>query len=250
MPMRQSCISQINNRLILHEPTMDQHKIIKLTIIPNDLQHHIFTSFHANPIGGHFSLYHTLHRIRILFHWPGMYKYVKRMITSCIICILKNSNAKVSSELLYPFSLNTPMKAIHLPGKTKGYEGDTALMIVLCHMTTFATIEPLETLISVTFSKTIYKIMTGYRLAALIVTNHNFKFKGQFKEMWNLLNIPHHMSTEGNHNTVTVERFNKFLNSGMKIFLSDRATPQGILRSSINSLIYMELSLNLGNRSQ
>ena len=236
MPIRQSHITYANNRLVLHEPTVDQHKIINLTIVPNDIQRHIFTAFHANPLGGHFSLYHTLHRIRIRFHWPGMYKYIKRMIHSCAACILKNSDTKLSSELLYSFPLDAPMNTIHCdvwqPGKTEGYDGDTALMKVLCHMTTFAAIEPLKKLDSTTFSKTVYRIMMRYGLSALIVTDHDAKFKGQFKDMCKMLNIPHHLSARGNHNAVIVERFNRYLNSGMRIFTSDRATPRVFLEGA------------------
>ena len=158
------------------------------------------------------------------------------MIHSCAVCILKNSDTKLSSELLYSFPLDAPMNTIHCdvwqPGKTEGYDGDTALMIVLCHMTTFAAIEPLKKLDSTTFSKTVYRIMMRYGLSALIVTDHDAKFKGQFKEMCKMLNIPHHLSARGNHNAVIVERFNRYLNSGMRIFTSDRATPRVFLEGA------------------
>ena len=64
--------------------------------------------------------------------------------------------------------------------------------------------------------------MMRYGLASLIVTDPDSKFKKEFKEMCSLLQIPHHMSAKGNHNAIIVERFNKFLNSGMRIFNSER----------------------------
>jgi hypothetical protein len=63
--IRNSAITYENHRLILTEPTIVTSKAIKLIIVPKDLYKHIFTVFHTNPLGGHFSLYQTLHCIRL-----------------------------------------------------------------------------------------------------------------------------------------------------------------------------------------
>jgi hypothetical protein len=75
--MRDSRIRFINKWLQLFEPIASSMKQLQLVIVPSDLQQHIFTSFHVNPLGGHLSLYYTLHKIRLRFHWPHMYKYIK-----------------------------------------------------------------------------------------------------------------------------------------------------------------------------
>jgi hypothetical protein len=89
-PMR---IKIIENRLCFLKPVAHSTTTVILIIIPNDLRQHFFTGIHANPIGGHFSLYYTLHRIRLQFHWLHMYSYIKRAIRSCAGCILKNHGA-------------------------------------------------------------------------------------------------------------------------------------------------------------
>ena len=236
MHIRNSSITFENDRLILHEPTVVSNKSIKLTIVPKDIQKHIFTSFHANPMGGHFSLYQTLHKIRLRYHWPHMYKFIKSNIKSCAACVMKNNAANPSSEFLYTFPLDAPMNTIHAdlwqPGRQTGYEGDTALMVIVCHMTTFVAIEPVKQLSSKSFSKAVYKIMMRYGLASLIVTDPDSKFRGEFKAMCELLQIPHHLSAKGNHNAIIVERFNKFLNSGMRIFNTERGTNRVFLEAA------------------
>jgi hypothetical protein len=63
--MHDSNIRMENNRLCLFEPIASLNKQLKLVIVPSDLQQHIFTAFHVNPLGGHLSLYYTLHRIHL-----------------------------------------------------------------------------------------------------------------------------------------------------------------------------------------
>ena len=105
----------------------------------------IFRTFHANPLEAHFSLYYTLHRIRILYHWPKMYEDSKRWISVCAVCILKNSNTKPASKLLYTFPMREPLSTIHvdtwIPGNFISYTGSIGLMVSVCHMTGFASME-------------------------------------------------------------------------------------------------------------
>lgn len=88
-PMRNSEIKFIDGRLRFFEPIADSVRVIELVIVPKGLRQLIFASFHVNPLGGHYSLYYTLHRIRLRFHWPGMYQFVKLAIRRCAACILK-----------------------------------------------------------------------------------------------------------------------------------------------------------------
>ena len=228
-PIRASAIKWSNQRLILSEPVSQSTKIVRLTIVPSDLRHHIFASFHSNPLGGHLSLYCTLHRIRLRYHWPQMYKYIKQNIDSCAACLLKNSTARPASELLYTFPLSAPFMTVHadawVPGKITSHGGYIGLMIVVCHMTGFAAIQPMKVMDSSSFANAVYSILLRYGLSQLVITDPDSKFKGNFKEAFNTtLKIDHHMSARGNHNAILVERFNRYLNSGLRVFAGDRDT--------------------------
>eukprot|EP00978_Attheya_sp_CCMP212_P002696 scaffold5516_cov32-Attheya_sp.AAC.2 len=206
-PMRDSQIKWIENRLYFQEPIAHSTKSIRLVIVPNDLQHHIFASFHVNPLGGHYSLYYMLHRIRLRYLWSGMYTWLKKRIATCAACMLRDGVSRPALELLYSFPIDAPMNTVHadvwVPGKTVGYDGNTALIIVLCHMTGFVAVEPLKELNSTTFTQSIYTILLRY---------------GMIK----LLRVRHHPVARGHHDAIFVERFNRFLNAGLRVFNNDR----------------------------
>jgi hypothetical protein len=63
--LRKSEIKWENCRLQMYEPVANSTNKVRLTIVPGELRRHIFTAFHVNPLGGHFSVYYTLHRIRL-----------------------------------------------------------------------------------------------------------------------------------------------------------------------------------------
>jgi hypothetical protein len=89
--VRQSQMKWENNRLlVLYEPITSTTKSVRLTIVPMDLCQHFLAAFHANPLGGHLSLYYTLHHIRLRHHWPHLYSYVKQNIHDRVACVLRN----------------------------------------------------------------------------------------------------------------------------------------------------------------
>ena len=104
------------------------------------------------------------------------------MINACPGCIMKNIANRPSRELLYSFPLDAPMRTIHCdlyqPGKTLGYDGDSAEMVVCCHMTTFAATESVKDISSKGFAKAVYTIMLRYGLDNFIVTDPDSKFHG------------------------------------------------------------------------
>jgi hypothetical protein len=223
------CQSQMkweNHRLILNEPIANSTNIVRLTVVPTDLRQHIFASFHANPLGGHLSLYYTLHRIRLRYYWLGMYTYIKQNIDNCVACVLRNRGTRSSSEFLYGFPTFAPFMTVHadawVPGKTMSFDGNIGLMVIVCHMTGFAAIEPMKEMNSSSFAHAVYSILLRYGLPQLVITDPYSKFKGNFKEAFATLKIEHYLSARGNHNAILVERFNHYLNSGLRVFNNDR----------------------------
>jgi hypothetical protein len=104
------------------------------------------------------------------------------------------------------------------------FDGYIGLMIVVCHMTGFAAIEPIKEMNSASFAKSVYTILLRYGLSHRVVTDPDSKFKGQFKEEFLTLRIYHHLSARGHHDAILVKRFNRFLNAGLRVFNNDRET--------------------------
>lgn len=189
------------------------------------------TSFEGNFQGPLQALLHSRHRIRLRYHWPHMYSYVKQNIDACVACVLRNGGTRASSELLYAFPLSTPFLTDHayawVPSKTMSFDGNVGLMIVVCHM-----IERMKEMNSSSFARAVYTILLRYGLPQLVITDPDSKFKRNFKEAFEILKIQHHLSARGNHNAILVERFNRYLNSGLRVFNNDRETNRIFLEGS------------------
>jgi hypothetical protein len=90
---------------VYQEPIRGSASCTHLQIVPKSLLNIVFVAFHANPIGGHFNAYRTLHRIRLQYFWPEMYSYIKKMCHACPRCALSNPGRRTSSELVYHFPI-------------------------------------------------------------------------------------------------------------------------------------------------
>jgi hypothetical protein len=97
-----------------------------------------------------------------------MYSYVKQNIVKqniedCVACVLRNGRTRATSEFLYGCPLSAPCQTVHadalVPGKTMSFDGNIGLMIVVCHMTGFAAIEPMEEMNSSSFARAVYTIL-------------------------------------------------------------------------------------------
>jgi hypothetical protein len=146
-PLRNNCIKLIDGLLYIQE-TMDiSENFMQLQIVPAPLRNIIFIAFHVNPIGEHFGLYHTFHKIRLRYFWPCMYKYIDYLIKSCAGCNLIKSKIRKSSALAYPFPIDQPWVVLHADVYTtsaeQGFSGEKSFMNVLCGMCTFCAVEGL-----------------------------------------------------------------------------------------------------------
>eukprot|EP00978_Attheya_sp_CCMP212_P028517 scaffold98634_cov62-Attheya_sp.AAC.1 len=210
-PIRESQVKMIDGRLCFFEPVANSTKAIKLIIVGTTPYTTPCTEFASD-----------------IYTWPGLYSWLKRRILSCAACVLRDGVTRPSSELLYSFPIDAPMVTVHAdlwqPGEIEGFDGNTALMIILCHMTGFTVVEPIVKKDSQTFAQAAYKIFLCYGIPHMIITDPDSKFKGEFKEMTKLLKLKHHLVARGNHNAIFVERFNRFLNSGLRVFNNHRGT--------------------------
>jgi hypothetical protein len=73
----------------------------------------MFIAYHAAPSCGHMGRYKTLHRLRQIFFWPGMIKYVEDQIESCPYYILSNSTKNVKSEHMFSWPIDVPFTTTH-----------------------------------------------------------------------------------------------------------------------------------------
>jgi hypothetical protein len=227
-PVRDSKIKLIDDLLYIQESIDIRGNFIQLQIVPTKLRNLIFTAFHANPIGDHFDLYHTFHKIRLRYFWPHMYKYIDMNIQHCAGCNLTKSRIRKSSSLVYSFPIDQPWMVLHADvytiGTEQGFSGEKSFMNVLCGMCTFCAVEGLNVndMNSQGFSKAIMKICLTLGLPHTIVIDKDSKFRKTFEETMNLLGINLHVASGGNHDPVLTERFHVFANKSLSLFCNER----------------------------
>ena len=76
-PLRQSTLIKDDPYIFLREH-INSDTYVNLRLVPFDLRKTLFLAFHSNPLGGHYSVYYTFHRLRLRYFWPGMYSFIKR----------------------------------------------------------------------------------------------------------------------------------------------------------------------------
>jgi hypothetical protein len=119
-PLHQSFLVIEDDMLILREPIRGSTSYTCLQIIPRGLYDIIFIAFHLNPIGRHLHAYCTLHRLRLCYHWPKMYSFIKRMYNACSGCALSNPTRSTFSELVYHFLIDAPFRVLFVDGYSAG----------------------------------------------------------------------------------------------------------------------------------
>ena len=80
-------------------------------------------------------------------------------------------------------------------------------------------------------------IMLRFGLARTIVLDKDSNFYAVFAQSCLLLDLNVHTVSSDNHDAIIVERVNRYLNKGLKIFTQERGTP-AVSREAILLLIY------------
>jgi hypothetical protein len=134
--------------LILREPIRGGSSYPRLQRVPAEFYNIIFIAFHSNAIGRHLNAYHTLHRICLLYYWPGMYSYIKRMCNACPGCALANLTKTKSSKYMYNFPIKVQFLVLFIDaycvGKHSSFNGCKVYLIACCGMTGFLSMEPIQ----------------------------------------------------------------------------------------------------------
>ena len=242
--LRNSLIVLEDDMLIYREPLAGSGSYTRLQLVPAEFRNILFVAFHANPVGGHFNAYRTLHRLRLRYYWPGMYTYVKKMCAACPGCALSNPTKAKSGELVYNFPIEAPFLVLHVDaykaGAHSGFEGSDLYLVACCGMCTFGALEPVTGANATTFASAIMKIQLRYGFCHTIVLDKDSKFCGVCREAIDLLKINCHVLSGDNHNPMLVERLCRYFNKGLKIMCNERDT----VRVALESLLLLLYAWN------
>ena len=169
-----------------------------------------------------------------------MYTYCKRLIKSCPACALANATQSRSSDLVYGFPIDAPMRVlfvdVYAAGTEINFDGTKNYLIAACGMTSFAICEDTAETTAEAFAKAIMKIWLRFGFSHTIVVDKASTFRGVFAETAALLGINIHVLSGENHDPMIVERVNRFLNSSLTIFCNERGTNKVALEGILMAL--------------
>lgn len=226
--LRRGLIVLENDQLFVKEVFPHDSQFVKLRIVPATLRNLIFTAFHANPIGGHLNAYRTYFRIRMRYFWPHLFKYCTKLVKSCPGCALSNLTNSRSSELVYGFPVDAPMRVLHVDiyavGTEFNFDGNRYYLVAACGMTAFSVAEPTAEQNAEVFASALMKIWLRHGFSHTIVVDKDSKFRATFAQTAELLGINIHILSGENHDGMLVERVNRFLNSSLTIFCAERGS--------------------------
>ena len=133
-----------------------------------DLKERLFSSFHSSAMGGHSGGRVTLHRLKQLFHWPHMKKYIADQVTQCPVCQISKTERVPYPGLLDPLHIpNIKWSEISMDF-VEGLpmsKGKNVILVVVDRLTKYAHFIPLA------------HPFTAHQVASLFIDNI-FKLQG------------------------------------------------------------------------
>ena len=107
-------------------------------------------------------------------------------------------------------------------GRHAGFKGSECYLLGCCSMTGFDCMEPITNASANTFASAIMKILLHYGFCHTAVLDKDAKFFGVCSEALDLLQIHRHVLSSSNHNSMLVDRVNRYLTKGLKIMCNER----------------------------
>ena len=107
------------------------------------------------------------------------------------------------------------------------FKGRHHLMKSICDMTQFVVDIATEYITASHLAQLFMEsVLLKFGLCAVLIVDADSKFKGNFVEMAECLNIKVHVAASCNHRTVGVEQFHQFINHTTTIYAEERGTPE------------------------
>jgi hypothetical protein len=187
---------------------------LRLRVVPKELRMAIFSACHSSPMAGHSSVKRTLFRIEARFWWPGRWKDVTELVTSCAHCRMGNAARHESTGLLQGMCEAAPLEVVFLdfwsPGKsvTDPSAASTVLTYVCC-MTGFAAVGFAggEITAEKVAALALESFFGPFGLPKMIVVDADSVFKGFFETLFESLGVPVYAVSRTNHRAVRNEMY-------------------------------------------
>ena len=122
-------------------------KTIAQLLIPAALQREAVRRAHDAPTAGHLGVDKTLHRLRQLYYFPGMWKVVQEYVKSCLPCQQQKGQAQVSTSLSHQPDPTEPFERVSMDMMSVNAMGTNFKYILtfVDHYTRYVILVPMKT---------------------------------------------------------------------------------------------------------
>ncbi|GMF56390.1 unnamed protein product [Phytophthora fragariaefolia] len=110
----------------------EDRDLVTRLVIPETLQEDVLHHYHSRLEGGHQGIGRTYQRIRVHFHWRGLYRSVQQYVGQCADCETGKGRPTMEGESPGNLQATYPLQTIamdHIPSLPKFYKGNTELLI-------------------------------------------------------------------------------------------------------------------------
>lgn len=197
-----------------------------LPVIPKQLREDILRHFHDEATSGHLGFARTYDRIRKRYHWPGLYRSVKRYVSHCRECQRRKSVPQLPPGQLIPIP---PAVApfhrvgIDLLGRfPKTSLGNRWIIVCTDYLTRFATTKVLPSADAPVVAKFLVEdVILRHGAPRIMISDRGTVFQSKLvAEITTMCNVSHKFTTAYHPQTNGLtERFNKTLADMLSMYV-------------------------------
>ena len=196
--------------------------------VPSSMRRAVLYSVHGLPISGHEGTRRTLARLRNHFWWKKMEKDVKHWVNSCLYCQRRKQSRPMRQGLTKSLCVDRPWHTLAydivgpLPETSTGHKW---ILTVIDHFSRFPFAIPMTNKSHASVAKALHRAvfcLTGPSVRLLSDCEKTFTSEVQH-ELWRLLGSQcvHTSGYQPSANGV-IERFHRWLNANLSIFVNQR----------------------------
>ena len=197
---------------------LDHHPLY----IPTQLRKSCLHAIHGLDLLGHLGFSKSYPLLRKRFYWPGISRDLKRWIKACVVCRRRKTARKSRQGLSAPMArVAAPFHTLHfdLVGPMpETAEGHQYILTVMDGFTQYPFAVPIKNKEALTVAKDLLKICLDVGNPSVLVSDRAKEFVGSvMKELNNLLDVKHRLTSGLNPQGNLVERFHRFLMAALTV---------------------------------
>jgi transposase InsO family protein len=173
-----------NNRLFRKVKVNEKDKL--LYVIPKSMRKGIAIKFHD--LMGHFSVDRTVMKIKELYWFPSMKRYIRRHISMCFECLLNKTPSGRQQGLLHPIQTGRrPFSIVHLDHLgpfVKSSKGNQELLVLIDNFTRFVRLTPVKSTSAQNVLKSLKEFVNEFGLPERIISDRGSCFTSKLFEQY------------------------------------------------------------------